>query len=183
MGQLTSFTFITLDGYFEGPQKGNISWHRHDAEEGAYAVEMLQKGNTLLFGRVTYEQMAGYWPTPDALQHNGALAGGMNDAPKIVFSRTLKQAAWNNTTLLRDNLVAEVKDRKERGNITLLGSGSILTQLAEADLIDEYQIMIDPVAIGGGSSLFKDLQRRLDLRLLDTQVFSSGVILVRYCRY
>lgn len=184
MGKLTSFTFLTLNGYFEGPQKGDISWHRHDTEEGEYAIEMLQARNTLLFGRITYEQMAGFWPTPVALQHNGALAKGMNDAAKVVFSRTLQEADWNNTTLVRDNLVAEVRKRKadQDGNMTVLGSGSILTQLAEEDLIDEYQMMIDPVAIGEGTQLFQGLQRQLDLTLVHSQIFSSGVILVHYRR-
>jgi dihydrofolate reductase len=184
MGKLTSFTFITLNGYFEGPQPGDISWHKHDSEEAAYAVAMLQARNTLLFGRVTYEQMAGYWPTPVALEHNGDLAKGMNDAAKIVFSGTLEKAAWNNTTLIRDNMVSEISRRKAEGkeNMTLLGSGSILTQLAEEDLIDEYQFMIDPVAIGAGGGLFKGLQRQLDLTLRHSQVFSSGVILACYSR-
>lgn len=182
MGRLTTFTFITLDGYFEGPGKGDISWHKHDREEGVFAVDMLQSGNVLLFGRITYEQMAGYWPTPQALLHNRELAEGMNHAPKIVFSESLQQAAWNNTELLKGDLVATIGERKKasRKNMTLLGSGSILTQLAEANLVDEYQIMIDPVAIGQGSAIFQGLQHQLDLELTHSQVFKSGVILLCY---
>lgn len=90
MGRVTAFNSITLNGYFEGA-KGDVSWHRHDAEENEYAIEMLRSGNTLLFGRVTYEMMAGYWPTPDATRNDPIVAEGMNNAGKIVFSRTLKK--------------------------------------------------------------------------------------------
>ncbi len=182
MGRLTTFTFITLDGYFEGPEKGDISWHKHDREEGAFAVDMLQSENILLFGRKTYEQMAGYWPTPQALLHNPELAAGMNKAPKMVFSKSLEQASWHNIELLRGDLVATIGERKKTSgkDITLLGSGSILTQLAGANLVDEYQIMMDPVAIGQGSAIFHGLQRQLDLELTHSQVFKSGVILLCY---
>ena len=89
MRKLTVFNFVTLNGYFEGP-KGDISWHKHGADENEYAIEKLGTGNMLLFGRVTYEMMAGYWPTPDAIKNDPVVAERMNSAEKIVFSRTLK---------------------------------------------------------------------------------------------
>jgi len=181
MRKVTVFNFITLNGYFEGP-KGDISWHRHGAEENEYAVEALKSGSTLLFGRVTYKMMASYWSTPIAIKNDPVVAEGMNNAEKIVFSRTLKKVEWNNTRLLKSNVVKEIKKMKQQPgkDIAILGSGSIATQLAEHGLIDEYQIMVDPVVIGNGTSLFKDIKNKLDLKLTSTRTFKSGVVLLCY---
>ena len=181
MGKLSIFVFTTLHGYFEGSNKGDISWHRHAEEEGEFSAEGLMTGNTLLFGRVTYEMMAGYWPSERALQDNPVVAAGMNNADKIVFSRTLKKAEWNNTRLVGD-LIGEIKTlKRESGKgLTVLGSGSIVTQLAEEGLIDEYQIMVDPVALGSGALLFKGLKQPLGLKLTTTRVFKSGSVLLCY---
>jgi dihydrofolate reductase len=181
MGKLSVFNFITLNGYFKGPN-GDISWHRHGREENEYSVESLASGSTLLFGRVTYEMMAGYWPTPQAIKDNPAVARGMNEADKIVFSRTLKKAEWNNTRLVRDNMVEEIEKMKEiQGKgMTILGSGSILTQFADEGLIDEYQFMVDPVVLGEGTPIMKGLKRTLDLKLAWTRTFKSGVVLLCY---
>ena len=181
MGSLTVFNFATLNGYFKGPQE-DISWHEHGAQENEYAAEMLESGDTLLFGRVTYELMVGYWPTPAAAREAPRVAAGMNDANKIVFSRTLKQAEWKNTRLVKEHIGEEVARLKQSPgkNMTLLGSGSILTQFAERSLIDEYQIMVDPVALGDGTSILKGITRRLNLRLTRTRAFASGVVLLVY---
>jgi dihydrofolate reductase len=131
MRRMVVFNFATLNGYFEGPKR-DISWHPHDAEGDEYAVEMLESGSTLLFGRVTYELMASYWPTPDASRNAPAVAERMNNADKIVFSRTLKKAEWNNTRVVKDDIGEEIKRMKQMPgeNMTLLGSGSIVTQFA-----------------------------------------------------
>jgi dihydrofolate reductase len=106
----------------------------------------------------------------------------MNKAEKIVFSRTLKKAEWQNTTIINDDLVSIVRRLKsESGNpITILGSGSIITQLADAGLIDTYGFMIDPVALGDGVPVFKGITHRLQLRLTSSRVFKSGVVFVTY---
>lgn len=180
MGKLSSFQFITLNGFYKGPDN-DISWHRHGGEESAFAEEGAQSNSTLLFGRITYEMMASFWPTPEAQQSMPVVAEGMNKSEKIVFSRTLKTATWNNTRIVKDNIEAEVKRLKESGkSMTILGSGSILTQLANSGLIDEYQVMIDPVALGSGTPLFKGLQHQLDLQLINSRVFKSGVVLLSY---
>jgi len=181
MRKLTAFNFLTLNGFFEG-QKGDISWHRHGEEEGEFSSESLQSNNILLFGRVTYELMASYWPTPMAMQNMPAVAEGMNATEKIVFSRTLKKAEWNNTRVVNGNIVEEIRRiKKSPGHdMTILGSGSIVAQFADADLIDGYQIMIDPVALGDGTSIFKGLRRKLDLKLTGTRAFKSGVVLLSY---
>ena len=181
MSRVTVFNFVTLNGYFEGP-KGDTSWHVHGAEESEYAVEMLKSGDTLLFGRVTYEFMASYWPTPDAIKNAPIVADGMNKADKIVFSRTLKKVEWNNTRLVKDNIEEEMKKMKQMPgkNMTLLGSGSIVTQFAEQGLIDEYQIMVDPVVLGDGTPIFKNMKHKLELKLTRTRTFKSGVVLLCY---
>jgi len=181
MRKVIVFNFVTLDGYFKGP-KEDISWHRHGAEENEYAAEGLKSGNMLLFGRVTYEMMASYWPTPVAIKNDPIVAAGMNNADKIVFSRTLKKAVWNNTRLVKDNIVEEIKKMKQLPgkDMTLLGSGSILTQFAEQGLIDEYQIMVDPVVLGDGTPIFKNIKHKLDLKLTRTRTFKSGVVLLCY---
>jgi dihydrofolate reductase len=181
MRKLSAFNFVTLNGFFKGP-KEDISWHRHGAEENQYAVDSMKSGNTLLFGRVTYEMMASYWPTPLALKNDPIVAAGMNTADKIVFSRTLKKADWQNTQLIRDDAVGAVVKMKQRPgkNMTLLGSGSILTQFAEQGLIDEYEIMVDPVVLGNGTPVMKGIGRMLDLKLTGSRIFKSGVVLLSY---
>ncbi len=181
MRKVIVYNFVTLNGYFKGPN-GDISWYKHDAEENEYAVEMLKSGNTLLFGRVTYDLMASYWPTMDAMKNNPILAEGMNNADKIAFSRTLKKVEWNNTRLVKDNIVEEIRKMKQMPGkvMTLLGSGSILTQFAQQGLIDEYQIMVDPVALGDGTPIFKGIRHKLDLKLTGTRTFTSGGVLLCY---
>ncbi|WP_437624694.1 dihydrofolate reductase family protein [Sorangium sp. So ce1151] len=181
MGTVKVFNFVTLDGYFAGPD-GDVSWNSHGAEEGEFASSSLGAGSTLLFGRVTYEHMASFWPTPAALKSAPAVAEGMNRAEKVVFSRTLEKAEWSNTSLLKGNLEEEVRRMKEvpGKSMTVLGSGSIVTQLAQAGLVDEFAIMVNPVALGDGRSIFKGLKERLNLKLTATKTFRSGVVLLAY---
>jgi dihydrofolate reductase len=182
MGRISVFNFITLNGFFEGPEKGEMGWHKHGEEENDFAVEMLKSGNTLLFGRITYALMASYWPTPMAIENEPAVAEGMNKAEKIVFSTSLKKAEWNNTRLVKENIFEEVKKFKKipGKDMAVLGSGSIITQFAEHGLIDEYQLLVDPVIIGDGRTIFKGLSRQLDLKLKHTRTLKSGVILLCY---
>jgi dihydrofolate reductase len=179
--KLSVFNFVTLNGYFEGP-KGSVHWHRHGAEENEYASENLNGGGMLLFGRVTYEMMAGYWPTPIAIQNDPVVAAGMNSADKVVFSRTLKKTEWNNTRLISDNIAEAIRALKQTPgkDMTILGSGSIVAQFAEHNLIDEYQIMVDPVVIADGTPIFKGIARKLELKLTGTRTFKSGVVLLCY---
>ena len=181
MGKLIAYNFTTLNGLYKGPDN-DISWHRHGAEEGAFASNNLEARATLLFGRVTYEMMASWWPSPMAMESMPEVAQGMNESKKIVFSTTLDSVDWENTTLINGNLVEEVRKLKAiPGKVmTILGSGSIIGQLADAGLIDEYQFMIDPVALGDGTPSFKGLTYKLDLKLTDVRKFDSGVVLLSY---
>lgn len=181
MAKITVFNFITLNGFFKGINH-DISWHRHGAEESKYSQEMLAENNLLLFGRTTFEMMAGFWPTPMAIEQDPIVAKGMNDAEKIVFSKTLKETDWSNSTIVNDNLITYTKQLKENSpkNIALLGSGSVLTQFAEHNLIDEYQIMIDPIAIGAGTPILNGVKQPLPLELIATKIFKSSTVLLYY---
>ena len=181
MRRINSYTFITLNGFFKGLNE-DISWHRHEGPESEHAVEGLGGGGILLFGRKTYDMMSSFWPTPAAMKNMPDIATGMNSAEKIVFSKTLKEARWNNSRIISDNIVDEVRKLKESGSkdMTILGSGSILSLFASNGLIDEYQFMIDPVAIGEGSAVFNNIAKKLDLKLTKSKVYKSGVILAIY---
>ena len=181
MSKIVLFNFITLNGYFHGTNN-DLSWHKHGGEESKYSEEMLKEDNILLFGRVTYEMMASYWPTPMAMQNDPLVAKGMNEAEKIVFSRTLKTASWEHTRIISKDIIDEIKVLKNNGkkDMAILGSGSIATQFANKGLIDEYQLMIDPVALGDGASFLKGLEKQLDLKHKSTKTFKSGVVLLTY---
>lgn len=181
MAKLTAYNFTTLNGYFQD-ETGTTNWHKHGQEESEYAASSMESGsNILVFGRVTYEMMASFWPTPQALENMPDVAKGMNSTEKMVFSKTLKKAEWNNTTLVNSDMIEEIRKRKAgKKNMTILGSGSIITQCAEAGLIDEYEIMIDPVALGNGTPMFNGMKRQLDLKLVATRTFKSGIVLLSY---
>jgi dihydrofolate reductase len=181
MRRLIVFNLMTLDGYIAG-QDGDISWHNVDEEFQELANAASNSGNTLLFGRVTYELMARFWPTEDAIRTDPVVAAGMNKSEKIVFSRTLQKADWNNTRLVKDDMIAEVRRLKQQSgkDLTVLGSGSIVSQLAEAGLIDEYHVLVNPVAIGRGKTMFEGLKNRLALKLIGTRTFGNGNVLLTY---
>jgi dihydrofolate reductase len=126
--------------------------------------------------------MKSYWSTPQAMKDAPLVAQGMNSADKIVFSRTLDKAEWNNTRVVRDNISEEIKKLKEESarDSTILGSGSIVTQFAQEGFIDEFQIMVHPVALAEGTSIFKGLESQLNLELTSTRAFSSGKALLYY---
>jgi dihydrofolate reductase len=184
MRKLTMFNFITLNGFFKGPG-GDLGWHKGNdpgEDEKAYANNAAQSEHVLVFGRVTYQMMAWYWPSPDAAVQNPAMAKSMNSAEKIVFSNSLEKADWQNTTLIKGDLVEEIKKLKQQpGNdLTILGSGSIVSQLSDARLIDRYEIMLDPVAIGSGTPLFNGIKEKLDLKLVTSKTFKSGILVLSY---
>jgi len=181
MRRLTVFNLMSLDGYIAG-QGGDISWHNVDEEFQELANAASNSGDTLLFGRVTYELMASFWPTPEAIRTDPIVAAGMNKSEKIVFSRTLQKADWNNTRLVKDDMLAEVRRLKQQSgkDLTILGSGSIVSQLAQEGLIDEYQVLLNPVVIGKGKTMFDGMREKLTLKLVKTRIFKNGNILLSY---
>ncbi|MGI8952694.1 MAG: dihydrofolate reductase family protein [Chitinophagaceae bacterium] len=179
MRKLNAFLFLSVNGFFKAANE-DISWHRHGGEENEFSIESLKSNNILLFGRVTYEMMVNYWSSPMAKENDPVVAKGINSADKIVFSKTLKKADWNNTKIISD--AEEIKNLKQTPgkNMTILGSGTIITQFANQNLIDEYQFMIDPVALGNGTPIFQSIKNKLDLNLTNSRTFKSGVVLLSY---
>lgn len=182
MNKLTSFTFITLNGFFKG-QNEDTSWHPHGGEAAQFANDSSSAGNILLFGRKTYEMMASFWPTPMAAELFPIVAENMNKSRKIVCSNTLKKADWQNTSVIGEDIIEQVRQLKKTSgkNITILGSGSLLTQFSEVGLIDQYTIMLDPIAIGKGTTIFENIQSNLELNLVSSRVFEKdGIVLLNY---
>lgn len=172
---------VSVDGFFAGPG-GEIDWHNVDAEFNEYAGEMLDSVDLLMFGRVTYELMAGYWPGPEGLRDDPLIAARMNALPKLVFSRTLDRVAWENARLAPDVPAGEMRELKKRPgkDIAILGSGTIVSRFAQMGLIDEYRLMVNPVVLGEGKPLIRGLGQRLPLRLLRTRTFGNGNVLLCY---
>ena len=181
MRKLYVFNMVTLDGYFEGPNR-EIDWHNVDEEFNEFAIQEINTRDLLLFGRVTYELMASYWPTPDALKNDPIVANAMNSIPKIVFSKTLKKAEWNNTRLVKENVVQEISRLKQLPGkeIAIFGSSDLAVSLIPHGLIDEVRVMVNPVVLGKGKPLFKGIREKLNLKLLKTKVFESGNVLLYY---
>src|SRR5690606_36940466 len=139
--------------------------------------ETQKNAGTLVFGRVTYELMAGYWPG-----EQGWIADFMNNIEKVVFSRTLKSTDWNNTKLFNGNVAEEVSKLKAKdgGDIFVFGSADLMSTLMEHDLIDEYHLGINPVLLGTGTPLFKASPKRRPLKHLETRTLKSGVVILHY---
>jgi dihydrofolate reductase len=182
MRKVNVFDNVSLDGFFTDA-KGDMSWaHKQDEEWNAFASANASGNGELLFGRVTYDMMAAFWPTPQAAKMLPKVAAGMNAMRKTVFSRTLDTVAWQNTVLLKGNLVTEVRRLKQQPgpDIVILGSGSIVSQLTQARLIDEYQLVLNPIVVGRGRSLFETVVDTLNLTLTKTQSFRNGNVVLWY---
>jgi dihydrofolate reductase len=184
MRKLVVFNNLTLDGYFTGAD-GDFRWAHEgsdDAEFNAFVAENARGGGELLFGRITYELMAAYWPTPMAAKNDPVVAERMNKMPKIVCSRSLVKPSWSNTTLTKGDLVSEVRKIKSAPGegIAILGSGSIVAQLAPHGLIDEYRLVVNPVILGGGRTLFEGVKNRLNLKLMSSRTFRNGKVFLSY---
>lgn len=183
MGKLAVFNSVTLDGYFSGVG-GDLGWAHDNADEewNDFVSGNASGGGTLLFGRITYDMMAGFWPTAEAMKSMPTVATAMNELPKIVFSRTMKRAEWNNTRVVRGDLAAEVRSMKSApdADLVIFGSGTIVSQLAQEGLIDSYQIVLVPVALGRGRTMFEGLRDPVKLRLVSTRSFRNGNVLLEY---
>jgi dihydrofolate reductase len=182
MRKLLSFMVVTLDGYYEGPN-GEFDWPNVDAEFNEFSISQLNDIETLLFGRVTYEGMASYWPTPAALEFDPVIAERMNNIHKVVFSKSLTEATWQNSTLTREDIgtaVPKLKEESGGGALAIFGSPTLTVSLLEAGLVDELRVMVMPILLGAGKSLFTGLRDRVHVKLGPTIVFSSGNVLLTY---
>jgi len=176
MRKVIMWDMVTLDGYFEGPGR-DINWFVFDDELEQYILESQLEADTLLFGRVTYEMMAGYWPSAE-----GKIAEFMNSVPKVVFSRTLTSVDWNNARLVRDDAATEVAALKQHQgrDIFVFGSANFAATLIENNLVDEYRIGVNPLLLGRGIPLFKEGIPGASLGLVRTLPLRSGVVILHY---
>jgi len=184
MSRLIVFNQVSADGYFTDANN-DIRWAKErnrDPEFQAFVADNAKSGGTLLFGRVTYEMMKSYWPTPEAKKNDPVVAEQMNILPKVVFSKTLDEPSWNNTRLVKDGMASEVRKlKKESGpQMVIMGSGTIVSQLTNENLIDEYQFVVYPIILGKGRSMFEGVQDKLDLKLKKSRTFGNGIVLVTY---
>ena len=176
---------VSLDGFIEGPGR-ELDWHMVDDELHGHFNEVLGAMGAFLSGRVTFELMAGFWPTADS---DPSSTGPMvefariwRDMPKIVYSRTLRRADWN-TTVVRDVVPEEVMELKALpGGDLALGGADLAAAFMRDDLIDEYRLYVHPVLIGRGKPLFQASDTRTHLQLAETRTFGNGVVLLRYRR-
>jgi dihydrofolate reductase len=176
---------MSLDGYFEGPNR-ELDWHLVDEELHGHFNEVLGAMDAFLDGRVTYELMAAYWPIadadPDAPASVAEFARIWREMPKLVFSRTLEHADWN-STIVREVDPAHIRELKEQASGDLaVGGAELAAAFREHDLIDELRLYVNPVVLGAGRLLFAPGGARLDLRLVETRAFGNGVVLLRYVR-
>ena len=182
MAKVMVFNSVSLDGYFTDPN-GDLSWaHNDDPEWNEFVAGNASGEGTLLFGRITYEMMASFWPTPEAMKSYPAVAKGMNKHRKVVFSRTLDKASWSNTTLVKGDPAADVRKMKKgpENDMVILGSGTIVSQLTQEGLIDEYRIVVIPIVLGKGRTMFEGVKTKPTLKLTKSRAFKNGNVVLSY---
>ncbi len=176
---------ISLDGYLAGPN-GEMDWIRVDDDVWAYLHPVIDGADTVLWGRVTYEMMEGYWPSaadkPDATPHEIHHGSWLRDATKVVFSNSLTGSTWRNTRFLKGDPSAAIAALKRgRGkDILLIGSASLARSFIGLGLIDEYRLTVNPVVLGAGMPLFPGTGSQADLKLADVKALESGVVALHY---
>jgi len=185
MRKVIVFNLVSVDGFFAGPN-GEIDWHRVDDEFNRFAVEQMQTFGTILFGRTTYKLFESFWPgalrDPKTSKEDLEIARNIDDIEKIVFSKTLDKVEWRNSRLFSEINVEEVEKLKQQSgrDMVIFGSGTIVQAMTNLGLIDEYRLMVNPVVLGKGKQLFKDIKDKLDLKLLETRTFGNGNVLLYY---
>ena len=185
MRKIVSFMHVSLDGFVAGPN-GEMDWIIVDEEIFDYAGDRTDHADTALYGRVTWQMMEGYWPTaadqPGATKHDKQHSAWYNKVPKVVLSHSLKNTNLKNTTVISDNLVSEINKLKQaKGKeIIIFGSPSAVHALAHEDLIDEYWLFVNPVLLGQGIPMFKNLKNKIQLNLEKAHPFPNGVVCLHY---
>jgi dihydrofolate reductase len=185
MGKIVLFMHVSLDGFVAGPM-GEMDWIHVDEEIFDFGAERITKTNTALYGRITFEMMEGYWPTaadqPGASKHDREHAAWYNKVHKVVLSNTLNQATLTNTTVIGKDYVTAIPELKKKttGDILLFGSPTTAHALLAENLIDEYWLFVNPVLLGAGIPAFKNITEKQPLKLVQTHVFSSGVVCLQH---
>jgi dihydrofolate reductase len=187
MRKIVVLMHVSLDGFAAGP-KGEMNWIHIDDEMFEDVDGMFTTADAALYGRVTYQMMESYWPTvpgnPASTAHDIRHTHWLDAANKVVFSKTLEKAEWQNTTLLKGNFQTEVMKLKEQPgqDISVVGSLSVTHELMRLNLIDEYRINVNPVVLGQGLPFFKDVQSKLELKLVNAKTYNVGVVALRYVK-
>jgi dihydrofolate reductase len=197
MRRIVMFNRVSADGYFAAPD-GNLDWVVPEEQLDKAGADSLSDSDTILLGRRTYEMFESFWPhalddTATAADPHSAgrrspeiraMAVWINNATKLVVSKTRKEVTWKNSRLLHDVDAREIDDIKRQPGKTIMifGSGSIVSQLTQHDLIDEYHFIVGPILLGGGQSLVTDVSKRSRLNLLEAKQYPSGNVALRYAR-
>jgi dihydrofolate reductase len=178
MGKIIVSEFMSLDGVIEAPETWHFPYISDDMQ--AFVNADILESDAALLGRVTYEAFAPFWST--LTQNEYGIADKLNTQPKFVVSTTLQKVEWNNSTLIKGNLAAEIAKVKQQisGNIGLTGSATLVQSLMQADLIDEYHLLVHPIVVGKGKRLFKDGMDTAKLKLVKSIPFAGGVIALVY---
>jgi dihydrofolate reductase len=182
MKRLIAFEQISVDGYF-ADTNGDMSWaHKHDAEWNEFVANNASGGGVLVFGRITFDMMASFWPTELGMKTAPTVAKQMTALPKVVFSRTLKRVEWANTEIVRSDLPGAIRELKRTADrdLVVMGSGTIVQQLTDERLVDEYQLVVNPIALGSGRGLFAGIRERVALRRTKSRTFANGNVLLCY---
>jgi dihydrofolate reductase len=182
MRNLFVFNMVTVDGFFEGPTPWDIGWHRVDEEFNEFAIQQLDTMDLLIFGRATYQGMAGYWPSPEAVKNDPEVAARMNGIQKLVFSKTLEKAEWSHTRLIKEVDPQDIRNLKEMPgkDIAIFGSANLTAAFAKHNLLDEYRLIVNPIILGKGSPMFGGFSGPIKLALARTKPFKNGNILLVY---
>lgn len=183
--KLVLFMHLSLDGFAADPNHG-LDFLTYDEELQQWADALVKTVGSPVYGRTTYELMKGYWPflltKPGAPKRELEHAQWVENAPKIVFSRTLTEATWNNTRLIKDNIPEEVKKLKQQPgkDLVIFGSPGLASSFMSMGLIDEYKLTVHPIILGDGISLFSNNTAKSALKLLDSKTLKSGVLTLHY---
>lgn len=176
---------VSLDGFIEGP-KQDLSWHLVDDEFNKYAIDLLHSIDTIIFGRIAYELFESFWPAamtdPSTTPDNLEIANQINDMHKIVFSKTMEKVEWKNSKLIQQLIPEEIAQMKQQEgkDMVIFGGAGIAQSFMRHELIDEYRIMVNPIILGKGKPLFEDMTHRMNLKLMKTRTFNSGVVMLVY---
>jgi dihydrofolate reductase len=185
MRKIIFLIHVSLDGYVAG-ENGEMDWIVYNDEVARYVYDLHATTDTAIYGRMTYEMMAGYWPTvlsdPNSGEGDREHARWLEGASKIAVSRSMQSADWENTTIIGDNLSSEITRLKQQPgkDMWLLGSPTLAQSMMRLGLIDEYRINVNPVIVGKGKPLFGGLDTQLNLKLLEARTFAGGVVALRY---
>lgn len=177
MKRISAGLLMSLDGVIEAPDQWQMPYYSD--EVGEIILSQLAKSSALLLGRVTYQEFAGYWPNADA---GDPMAAALNGIPKLVVSNTLDTVEWQNSNLINDNVMQEIARIKQQpGNdISMSGSGTLVKSLLLAGLLDELQVLVQPVVVGRGKHLFENANDQRHLTLVDSKMLPKGVVHLTY---